>query len=652
MNLRTVSAVLWAAAALSFAAPLLTAESWKPIEPAHLALKAPVVDPNADAEVLFWEIGAAWRSKLRSRKTTFSHYIRLKVFTERGRESQSTIDIPFSNSDEVSDIAARTIRADGTIQELAKDAFHERTIKRNGRPDRRVMSINLPGVEAGSIIEYQYQLTFHDFLADATFLLQQEIPVQSLTLSILPISDARKAPAMRSHSFHCQTPPFAQDFRGAYVTTLSNVPAFREEPAMPPEAEVRPWLLVYYSEDKKRTADKFWHDFSRKVHRQFEEGARVSDAVRKAAGHAVGDASAPEEKLRRIFEFCRTSIRLRPPAPGETATAKRTQSPANTLLQKAGTATDINMLFAAMARAAGFDAREARICDRGRYFFDTSFLDGFLLDRPVIAIPEGDRWRLFDAASPYESFGMLPWQAEGTAALIASPKGAVNLTTKLSPPEKSLSKRTATLGLAPDGSLEGDVRVELFGHAAAEARRTMHDEPALQREEQLTQAIRRRIATAQLSAVRIENADGPSEPLIESYHIRVPGYAHRAGKRLFLQPAFFQNGAEARFPASRRSHPVYFHYPWLEQDNITIRLPDGFTPESAATPEPLAGKLGKYEVTYRQDGSSLVFNRSLRFGDDAALLFPVSDYPQLKKIFDWVYKSDNYTLSLRQSDAP
>lgn len=180
----------------------------------------------------------------------------------------------------------------------------------------------------------------------------------------------------------------------------------------------------------------------------------------------------------------------------------------------------------------------------------------------------------------------------------------------------------------------------------------MHDESAVRREEQLTQRIRHRIAAAQLSAVRLENADGPSEPLIESYHIRVPGYAQRAGKRLLLQPAFFQNGAEARFPASRRWHPVYFHYPWLEEDSITIRLPEGFTPEDAAAPAPLAGKLGKYEVKYRQEDGSLVFNRFLRFGDNASILFPVSDYPQVKKIFDWVYKSDNYTLSLRQSGAP
>jgi len=223
---------------VSCAAPVLTAESWKPIDPAQLALKAPVVDPNADAEVLFWEIGAAWRSKLRSRKTTFSHYIRLKVFTEHGRESQSIIDIPFSNSDEVSDVAARAIRADGgTIQELAKDSVYERTIKRPGRADQRVKSFRLLGVEAGSIIEYRYQVIFHDFLADVTFLLQREIPVQSLRLSIRPILRARTADAMRSHSFHCKTPPLEEDGDGSYVTTLSNIPAFREEPDMPPEAK-------------------------------------------------------------------------------------------------------------------------------------------------------------------------------------------------------------------------------------------------------------------------------------------------------------------------------------------------------------------------------------------------------------------------------
>src|SRR5438876_11615605 len=67
-------------------------EEWRPVEPAELALKKPMVDPDADAEAIFWDIRVddGGESNL-----VLSHYIRIKIFTERGREQESKIDIPF-----------------------------------------------------------------------------------------------------------------------------------------------------------------------------------------------------------------------------------------------------------------------------------------------------------------------------------------------------------------------------------------------------------------------------------------------------------------------------------------------------------------------------------------------------------------------------
>src|ERR1043166_3557784 len=39
-------------------------EEWRPVDPAGLALKAAVVEPNADAEAIFWDISyRRWRRK-------------------------------------------------------------------------------------------------------------------------------------------------------------------------------------------------------------------------------------------------------------------------------------------------------------------------------------------------------------------------------------------------------------------------------------------------------------------------------------------------------------------------------------------------------------------------------------------------------------
>jgi hypothetical protein len=99
-------------------------DEWKPIDPAALALKAPVVEKDADAEVLFWEV----RIDDQPEELSLRHYIRIKVFTERGKESASKVDLTYLGSARIKDIAARVIKADGSIVELKKEDVLERTI--------------------------------------------------------------------------------------------------------------------------------------------------------------------------------------------------------------------------------------------------------------------------------------------------------------------------------------------------------------------------------------------------------------------------------------------------------------------------------------------------------------------------------------------
>jgi hypothetical protein len=89
------------------------AADWKPIDPAELALKAPKVQPDAHAEALLWEVRVSdeMSATVQYEPTTiFEHYLRVKIFTERGREEFGTVDIPYASRVDVRDVAARTTR--------------------------------------------------------------------------------------------------------------------------------------------------------------------------------------------------------------------------------------------------------------------------------------------------------------------------------------------------------------------------------------------------------------------------------------------------------------------------------------------------------------------------------------------------------------
>jgi Domain of Unknown Function with PDB structure (DUF3857)/Transglutaminase-like superfamily len=626
------------------------AQAWKPIDPAHLELKAPVVDKDADAEALLWEV---YINTASDSGTDFVHLVRVKIFTERGKETQSKIDIPYLSGVSVKDISGRTIKPDGTIIELKKDAIFDRELVKAGRIKLKAKSFALPGIEPGAIIEYRWREVYGYITNYVKMELQRDIPAQVVRYYLKP-NPYVTAP-MKTMTFQANPPNFVKDRDGYYRVELTNMPAFREEPRMPPENQVKSWMLVFYAPDVKKPPMEFWKEEGKRIYDARKGAMKINDEIRRAATEAMGDASTPEQKLERLFNFCRAKIKnVTDDASGLTSQQleklKENKSPADTLKRGYGDGQDINYLFAALATAAGFDARYVSMGDRSRKFFDPNFTDTYFLVTYNIAVKVGDQWRFFDPGSGYIPFGMLRWQEEGIPALVTDQKESQFVQTPISPAEKSLKKRTAKLRLTEDGSLEGEARVEYTGHFAVEMKEDNDEETPEQREKKLKDSVDERLG-AELSEIKIESATDPIKPFVYSYKIRVPGYAERTGKRLFLQPAFFQKGVGPMFPTSGRQHDVYFHYPWTEEDHVVIELPEGYALDNAESPGDLSfGDLGhcNVKVGVTQDQRTLEYKRSFRF---TGLIFPKNSYPNLKQAFDVLHQRDNHTITLKQGAA-
>ena len=390
---------------------------------------------------------------------------------------------------------------------------------------------------------------------------------------------------------------------------------------------------------------------------------KVNDEVKTAVAGIIASATTPEEKLERIYDFCRTKIKnTDDDASGltdeEKKKAKENKSAADTLKRKMGTGGNIDMLFAALARAAGFDARPAVSGNRDDFFFSAGVANGALLGSSFVAVRIGDGWKFFSPSEMYTSFGMLGWPEEGQDTLVTDAKEPLWVKTPMSPPEKSLEKRTGTMRLLEDGTLEGDVRIEYTGHLAFDKKEWNDDDSQTQREETLRSSVKTRMSTAELSDIKIENVTDPQKPFVYTYHVRIPGYAQRTGKRLFLQPGFFERGTGSPFSANDRKNEVYFHYAWSEQDHITIELPPGFTLDSPDAPAPITAQMTQQmsaqniRLAVSKDGRTLVYDRDFFFGGGGGLLlFGLPTYPTLKRLFDMIDRGNNHTITLKQDVA-
>jgi hypothetical protein len=648
---------------LSALAPALAAppyDDWKPVTPAELALKEPAVEKDADAEALFWEVRIDDNP---DGDLIFNHYIRVKVFTDRGRESQSKIDLPYGNlfggEIKIQDIAARTIKPDGSIVELKKSDVFERTIVKISGLKVKARSFAMPAVEPGCIIEYRWREV--RVKRDANYLrlqFQRDIPVQRVQYLIKPYE--YPGASFNSITLHGRSSPWVKEKNGFYSTTMTNMPAMVEESRMPPEDQVKTWMLVYYQRgDARVDAAKYWLDVGRTYYEDKKGLIKPNDDVKKMAAMLTAEAKTDDEKLAALFAFCRDKIKnVTNDASGVTAEErvkmKENNSPADTLKRAMGTGGDIDLLFAALATAAGFDARIVLAPDRGDLFFDKALPNAYFIDPQNIAVNVGGTWKFFNPGYNYIPFGMLRWQEEGEQALITDPKQPVWVDTPISAPDKSRVQRKAKLKLTDDGSVEGDITVEYTGHFAIERKEDMDDNSDSEREASLREELKEQMSAAEITNIKIENVLDHVKPLVISYHVRFPGYAQRTGKRLFLQPAFFQHGAEPLFATTNRRYAIYFHFPWSEDDTVDIDLPDGYALDNADAPAPFgSGAISDYKpsLAVTSDGKTLIYRRKFFFGGGGNVLFPVESYPQIKNYFDVLHKQDSHSIALKQGAA-
>lgn len=620
-------------------------QSWRPVTQAEIDRKTPMVEPDADAEAIFWEVSL---DNKRIDKLFYQHYVRVKIYTERGRERFAKIDIPFYKDKKVEEVAARVIKPDGSIVELQPSDIFEREIARAGKFSEMAKSFAVPNIAPGVIVEYQYREVFKDDTADNEFLyFQRDIPVQRLTYSVRP----NERLSLSFDSVNMDPIRFIKNEEGFFVGTRENVPAYREEPQMPPESEVRQFVHLKY-----QTFGLFSSTFfGNSVSRGFDEATEKQKEVAQKAAELTAGAQSNEEKIQRLYDFVQKKIRnanFDRSITDEQRKDIKNKKASDTLKRGIGTSYDIDILFASLVRAAGFDANIMYSGNRALKFFnhERDQVPGNIRYSGV-AIRQGNDWKPYNPGTPYMPAGMTFWNYELISTMIAGAGGYSWMKIPLADYKQNHSKRTGKFKLLDDGTLEGDVTFEYTGQSAISRRGDLYRRTPAEREDVIKKSISSRQTTFEISQLTITNFDDLSKPYSYTFHVKVPNYAQKTGKRIFLQPGFFEYGSQQVFSAETRKYAIYFQYPWSENDQVEIELPKGFDADSIDAPKLVreAGGLASDDVKieFVKETNSIKYSREFYFGATGKVLFGPNAYKPLKFLFDAVHNADVHSISLK-----
>src|SRR2546428_4740135 len=219
------------------------AGEWPEITPAERGLTKVEQDPEADAVVLINDRNGKIIQQSNAEWVNFLDYHwRLKVLSERGRR-YGEIHLRAERLSRITNIRARTIKADGTVIPVTPDQIFEKVLFQVGDAKYTEFVFKFPGVEPGCILEYRYD-RYDNFLVfvDPWFFAGEEFTLRSRLTQVVPNGT--------SYAILCDlcgsVKPDISDWHEArakgqkYSVELRNLPGYREELMMPPAREVSP----------------------------------------------------------------------------------------------------------------------------------------------------------------------------------------------------------------------------------------------------------------------------------------------------------------------------------------------------------------------------------------------------------------------------
>jgi hypothetical protein len=643
-----VGLLLFGVAALRRAQPVGAGDEWQPISQEELKMTSAPEAPGAPAVYLYRQV---------DRDDQESHeynYVRIKILTEEGRK-YADVEIPFlKDNGDIRNIKARTIRPDGTTAAFEGKAYEKTIIKAKGLK-YLAKTFTLPDVQVGSIIEYHYMKSWDQsiYFKTSRWVISDELFTKRAKFSLKQVSNFALRWSWPS-GLPSGTPPPKEE-HGLIQLQTQNVPAFQIEDYMPPPDELKYRVdFIYTQENDEKEPEKFWKKEGKRFNERVENFTGKRKAMEQAVAETVAPNDTPEVKLQKIYakvqKLRNTSWEAEKTEQEQKREKQKEINNVEDLWKRGyGNGRQINWLFLAMARAAGFEAYSVYISPRSENFFKPQMMNPNELNGDVVLVKLNGKEMYCDPATAFAPFGLLSWPETAVKGLRLDKEGGSWVTTTLPPSSDSRIERKADLKLTETGSLEGKLTVTFSGLEALWRRIEERNEDAANRKKFLEDQVKEYIPVGiELDLTNQPDWGGSTPTLVAEFELKVPGWVSGAGRRALVPVGLFSAPEKHAFEHANRVHAIYFSYPSAKIDDVTIDLPLGWQVNSLPPVQGLDAKAALYSLKAENNKERLHLTRRLNMD---LLMVEAKLYPTLRNFFQVVRTGDEQQIVLQPGVA-
>lgn len=546
-----------------------------------------------------------------------------KILTYNGKVREAELKLEYNPAcQEAKLVRGVVISKTGVRQEISKDEINLMDAAWNAAARRytgsKILVANLPGVDIGSTIEVEFEITTKGraFLSGfESFQLPDELDRKTFNLTApagLKVQTLLTGPAGTVKAG--QRPGAGSRFEWH----AENVEALPAETQLPPE-----WLynagVAYFIGD----AGDYYSDLNRLMTERAGKSAKAGEMAR----NLTRPAKTQLEAVRLIRDFIAKSIRMAGPSFTELPLSEL--SPADTTLEDGyGHAADRAILYYAMLSAAGLKPEFVLASSLPPISAITNLAARLPLTHsfsaPLVRVAiDGQSYYLNDT-DQYAHLGSTPY--DGKLGIVL----ATHNTELISAAKDCADKHEVDYALSV--SDQGDTRVKIsrqyYGTEFNSRNRFFSELPPEERRRYFQELVNSVSQGARPAGDLVTRFD--CYPGVEEFTVNIDKYAVVDGKHLYFDlpftPSLFPPGPE------ERRLPLYVGRDTERVVRTEIDLPRSFSrvviaPVAAELTAPEAA--GSARISSRQTGQKIVMEH--RYETSPAIVEP-KDYPQMLKL--------------------
>ncbi|MEM6783898.1 MAG: DUF3857 domain-containing protein [Bacteroidota bacterium] len=260
------------------------------------------------------------------------------------------------------------------------------------------------------------------------------------------------------------------------------------------------------------------------------------------------------------------------------------------------------------------------------------------------SLPEAESPLWLEATSTRMAFARIGAGNEDRHALVVTPTGGMLARTPASTSAENREDRRLALTLAPDGRVSGTLRYTYTGAQVDRVRRALWQASP---QDRLDWLYERAAQGGDLSATDFSRVDARTDTLQIAAALDVQRFATSMGSRLFVQPSRLLYVPTVPSETEQRLHPVRFAYPYLDTDEVTLQLPQGYAVEVVPEPVVLDTEFGRFEARADlSDDGALRFTRTLEIRTRE---LPAAAYDDVRAFFAAVEQAGTEQVVLKKA---